>query len=310
MAQRMFHESGQDGRSVLGMLAVQVERDPKTGATVVRSVTPFTTSAGAPNATTVFDDGRKSVHTVCGSGGPPSTEELGQILSVIDGVGMKALLDKVTLMPNKAEMKTENVEASKMPKEKVLSFSIHHAMSKENNMQLGSCRSYDLEAELNIDDCALSVGDEEDKKEDRSIMAVIDMAGKVDNMEDQRLEEGPVNLVFLGYNDATTGQDHSQEDDEGRLTVEQVIITEDGEEHVIGPEMSSSSPTLDKLPGQEAGKKSQDEVFQDIPLDGNGEGVKIQGENGDKGLHNSSSPSVAEGEGTSKRKTCQCCSVM
>ncbi|TMS15525.1 Palmdelphin [Larimichthys crocea] len=68
MAQRMFHESGQDGRSVLGTVAVQVERDPKTGATVVRSVAPVSAPAGAPMATTVFDDGRKSIHC-CWRGG-------------------------------------------------------------------------------------------------------------------------------------------------------------------------------------------------------------------------------------------------
>ncbi|XP_040917593.1 paralemmin-1-like isoform X2 [Toxotes jaculatrix] len=215
MAQRMFQESGQDGRSVLGMLAVQVERDPKTGATIVRSVAPVSTPAAAPQATTVFDDGRKSIHAVGGSGGQPSAKELGQILSVIDGVGMKALLDEVTVVPSKAEKKTENAEASRTPKEKVLSLSTHHAMSKENTTQLDSLRSYNVEAELSIEDGAVSVGKKEDKKEDRSIMALSDMEGQVDNVDDQRLEEGPVTLVFLGYTDATNGQSHSQEDGEG-----------------------------------------------------------------------------------------------
>ncbi|XP_071330675.1 paralemmin-1-like [Trachinotus anak] len=307
MAQRMFHESGQDGRSVLGMLAVQVERDPKTGTTVVKSVAPMSTPADAPTATTVFDDGRKSIHAVGGTGCQPSTEELGQILSVIDGVGMKALLDEVTVTPKEAEMKTEHAEASRTPEEKVVSFSTHHAMSKENDMQLDSTRSYDLQAELSTEDCAVSLGNEDDKQEGRSITAVTDIAGEVQNVEDLRLEEGPVTLLFLGYADATT----SQESDEGMLTVERVIITEDGEEHVVGPETSAlPPPTSDEVAEQEAGKESQDEVFQDIPLDGNGAGVKVQGQEGDKKLHNSSSPGTAVGEGTSKRKTCQCCSVM
>ncbi|XP_018554226.1 uncharacterized protein LOC108898710 [Lates calcarifer] len=307
MAQRMFHESGEDGRSVLGMLAVQVERDPKTGATVVRSVAPVSTPAGAPTATTVFDDGRKSIHAVGGSGEQPSTEELGQILSVIDGVGMKALLDEVTVTPTKAEI----VEASFTPEEKVLSFSTHHPMAKESNMQLDSSRSYNLEAEESTEDCVVCVGNEEDKKEDRGIIAVRDIAGTIDNVEDQKLEEGPVTLVFLGYTDATTGQDDNQEDDEGMLTAERVIITDDGEELVLGPETSASPPsTLNKAAEQEGGKGSQDEVFQDIPLDGNKAGVKVQDEKGDRGLHKANSASIAEGENTSKSKTCQCCSVM
>ncbi|XP_044038515.1 paralemmin-1-like isoform X2 [Siniperca chuatsi] len=297
MAQRMFHESGQEGRSVLGTLAVQVERDPKTGATVVKSVAPVSTPAGARTATTVFDDGRKSIHAVGGVGGQPSTEELGQILSAIDGVGMKVLLDEVTVTPNKAETKIESVDANRAPEEKVLSFSTRHAMSEGDDTQLDSSRSYNLKAKLGIEDCAGSMGNKEDKKEDRSIVAARDIAGEVSNIKDLRLEEGPVTLVFLGYSDATTDQGHGQEDHEGMLTVERVIITEEGEEHVLGPETSASP---------QAEKESQ--VLQDIPLDGNGAGV--QGEGGDKVLHNSSSCSVAEGEGTSKRKTCECCSVM
>ncbi|XP_045895316.1 uncharacterized protein LOC123962886 [Micropterus dolomieu] len=293
MAQRMFHESGQEGRSVLGTVAVQVERDPKTGATVIRSVAPVSTPAGAATATTIFDDGRKSIHAVGGMGAQPSTEELGQILSAIDGVGMKVLLDDVTVTPNKAETKLERVDVNRAPEVKV--------WSEEDNKQLDSSRSYDLEAELKNENCAAIMGKKEDKKEKRSIMAVRDNVGEVENMEDLRLEEGPVTLVFLGYSDATTDNGHGQEDNEGMLTVERVIITEEGEEHVLGPDTSASPQT---------GKELQDKVFQDIALDGNGPGVKVQEEGGDKVLRDSSSPSVEEVEGTSKHMTCQCCSVM
>ncbi|XP_029292670.1 paralemmin-2-like isoform X2 [Cottoperca gobio] len=298
MAQRMFHESGQEGRSVLGMLAVQVERDPKTGATIVRSVAPVSAPAGGPAATTVFDDGRKSIQAVGGSGSQPSTEELGQILRFVDGVGMKVLLDEVT--PSEAETKIANADANRAPEGKVLSFSTPLATSKEENTQSNSSRSYKIDAALGTEDCAVSMGNKEDKKEDGSIMAVRDITGEVENMEDLSLEEGPVTLVFLGYTDADQAQ--SQEDHEAMITVERVIITEEGEEHVLGPQTHASP---------QVGKESQ--VFQDIPLDGNGAGV--QREEGDKELHNSSSPSKAEGGGgggggTPKRKTCQCCSVM
>ncbi|KAG7216125.1 hypothetical protein INR49_021806 [Caranx melampygus] len=82
----------------------------------------MSTPADAPNITTVFDDGRKSIHAVGGTGCQPSSEELGQILSVIDGVGMTALLDEVTVVPNSdTEMKIEHVEVSRTPEEKVVS---------------------------------------------------------------------------------------------------------------------------------------------------------------------------------------------
>ncbi|XP_074513311.1 uncharacterized protein LOC141781447 [Sebastes fasciatus] len=309
MAQRMFHDGGQEGRSVLGSLAVQVERDPKTGATVVRSVAPVSTPAGVPTATSVFDDGRKSIHAVGGSGSQPSSEELGQILSFVDGVGMKVLLDEVTVTPNKAEAKKE--KAKRAPEGKVLSFSTRSAMSKEDNAQSDSSRGYssrgyNAKAKLGTDDRPIRMGNKKDEKEDRSVMAVKDrsvmavkdIAGEVGNVEDLKLDEGPVTLMFMGYADADQddGQDDSQE--QGMLTVERVIITEDGD--VLGPETSASP---------QAGKESK--VFQDIALDGNGAGgVKVQEEEDDKGLHESSSPIKAEGDITSKRKTCKCCSVM
>ncbi|XP_062295458.1 uncharacterized protein LOC134000149 isoform X6 [Scomber scombrus] len=306
MPHSIYHESGQDGRSVLGMLAVQVERDPKTGATVVRSVAPVSTPADAPVAATVFDDGRMSIHTVGGSGVQPSTEELGQILSVIDGVGMKVLLDEVPVMPNKAETNIEDIEPDRAPEGKVLSFSTRHDMSEESSTQLDSSGSHDSEAEMGIEGCAVSVG-EEVQKVDGHMIDVTDMVGKVDSIEDNTLEEGPVTLVFMGYTDDTTGESVclGQDDHEGMLTVERVMITEDGEEHVIGPQA-----TLDNVAEQEAKKEPKEEAFQDVPLDGNGAGVKVLGDKGDNGLHNSSPPSIAEGEITSKRKTCQCCSVM
>lgn len=142
------------------------------------------------------------------------------------------------------------------------------------------------------------------------MMVAGDMAGRVDNIEDQRLEEGPVTLVFLGYTDDTTseGMCLGQEEHEGMLTAERVIITEDGEELAIEPQATQA--TLDNVADQEEKKESKEEAFQDVPLDGNGAGVKVQGDKGDNGLHKSSSPSIAEVEGTPKRKTCQCCSVM
>ncbi|KAI4792799.1 hypothetical protein KUCAC02_033143 [Chaenocephalus aceratus] len=347
MAQRTFPESGQDGRSVLGMLSVQVERDPKTGATVIRSVAPLSSPSGA--TTTVFDDGRKSIHAVGGSGNQPSSEELGQILSIVDGVGMRVLLDEVTVTPEEVKMKNE--DANKAPKGKLLSvFSRQNeeetpqdtSRSYEFDLKTQECsgnnevdrsNEFDLKTQecsgnnevdrsntldLKTQECSgnnevdrsnefdlktqeCSGNNEVDRSNefdlktqecsgnnevDRSNLAVRDIPGEVDNVEDLNLEEGPVTLVFMGYSD------QSQEEDEGPITVERVMINEEGEETVLGPQTP----------------RKESKEFQDIPLDGNG--AKVQGEEADEGLHNSSSPSVAEGGGTPKRKSCQCCSVM
>jgi len=249
------------------MLSVQVERDPKTGATVVRSVASVSTPTGAPTAATaVFDDGRKSIHAVGAPGGELSTEELGQILSVVDGVGMTALLD---------DLRTEAASAdggAAAPEVRVVSFSSRRA----------------VEAELGVEERFASVAHEEHKKEGGVTAAV---AGEVGDVEDLRLDEGPVTLVFLGYTDGD--QEDGREENGGMLTAERVIITEEGEERVVGPETPEA-------------KESR--VFQDIPLDGdgNGAGAGDRGDEGGDGRQNSSSPTRA----AAKSKSCQCCSVM
>ncbi|XP_047428670.1 uncharacterized protein LOC124998366 [Mugil cephalus] len=294
MAQRTFHETGQDGRSVLGMLAVQVERDPKTGATVVRSVAPVSTPTSGPQATTIFDDGRKSIHTFGGSPGQPSSEELGQILSAIDGVGLKVLLDEASVVPKTPETKTHSVEAGRAPEEIILTSTSHYAVSKDDGLLDGFRSS---PSEVTVEKCAVSVGNTDDK----TMQAVPDVAENVDEIDAERLEDGPVTLMFLGYADASTDQD----DQDGMITVERVIITEDGEEHVVGPETPASlqSP-LGQVVEREDGKDPG--AFQDIPL--NESAVKAQGAEGDNGQHNTSSPTTEKEKG--KRKTCQCCSVM
>lgn len=281
---------------------MQVERDPKTGNTIVTSVTPVPAAAGAPKATTVFDDGRKSIHAVGGIGDQPSTEELGQILSVIDGIGMKVLLDNVSVSPSVAEAKNEQMGSNRVPESKGLSVTNHHAISEENNMQVGSFRSYNLDPQLLRVSCAASMENKADKREDRSIKADENIIGDTANKEVQSLEDGPVTLVFMGYRDSIGEEVHGQEGDEGMLTVERVIITDDGEEHILGPET---------LP--ESLKDSDDPVFQEVPLGKNGAaGVKVQEEEGVKDLHKSSSPRKEGkmGDGTSKSKKCQCCTVM
>ncbi|KAM6904738.1 uncharacterized protein FYW49_014818 [Xenentodon cancila] len=283
----MYHDSGQDGRSVLGMLAVQVERDPKTGATIVRSVSPVSSPPGAPKVTTVFDDGRKSIHAVGGSVGQPSNEELSQILSVISGVGMDMLLDEVTGTPNAAEMMAQNVGTSESPEEKVLSCDTHDVILKKGYLDIDSSGINNVEGEMKMK-CDVSIRN----TEDNTVMMVRGIEEQVVNMESQRLEEDPVTLVFLGYADDTSDHGDSEEDHKGMLTVERVIITEDGEEQVLGHEMSAR--LLAEGAKQEAARESQDKSLSDVPVDGSGAEVKAQGKERVNGKH----------------KTCQCCSVM
>lgn len=273
-------------------MTIQVERDPRTGAAVVTSVAPLSTIDGAPLATTVFDDGRKTIHTVGCPGGQPPDQELGEILSIIDEIGMKVLLVEVKVTPNKSDAKKEKTAA---PEAK--SFSPCHVISGKEDVQFVSSRSYNLEPELLKVGYSASMGNKGDTKEDRSMMMVRDVAG---NEENQSWEQCQVNVVSLGCSDSKSDQNHSQDNYEGMIAVERVIITDDGEEHILG---------VSVLP--EVVKESQNHLFQDIPLEENGETeVKTQAEERDKGLHKSSLASIAEGEGTSKRKPCQCCSVM
>lgn len=290
MAQRMPHEDGeQDGRSVLGMLTVQVERDPKTGATVVKSVAPISSPTGAPTSTTIFDDGRKSIHTVGSLVGEPSAEELGEILSVIKDVGMTVLLDEVAVAPNKTEMTTGNIESKKNQDNNQNSITNNRA-SKEDYTQLDSS-VYKQEAER-INQCvSVTIPDCETK------LITKDPTETLETMEAQRLEEDPVTLVFLGYTDATPEEDRNQEDYEGMLTAERVIITEDGEEHVVEPRTGASlqSP-LAKETTQETMKNPPNTPLQEVPLNENKAEPGTQREE-----------SV---EDVAKQKKCQCCSVM
>ncbi|XP_077355847.1 palmdelphin-like [Festucalex cinctus] len=281
MAQRTFQECGKDGRSVLGMLTVQVERDPKTGATAVKSVAPMPTPVSGPPATTVFDDGRKSIHAVGGSDCNPSTEELGQILSVVDGVGMQVMLGEATVTSNESEPRT--AEANGVPV-KGIQVPVNQPVSGENCVQLDSPKRLNCEEKMTTEVSGVSTRFEEDA----NVMVVRDTAGKEVTMEDRDLEQSPVTLMFLGYTDSTTAQEKPD-----MLVAERVIIAEDGEECSVAD--------------KEAAKEGESEMYPDIPLKENDQTSQIQEDNANQ---ESSSPTVEERKGPSKPKTCQCCSVM
>ncbi|XP_020794279.2 paralemmin-1-like [Boleophthalmus pectinirostris] len=297
MAQRIYHESGHEGRSVLGMLAVQVEKDPKTGATIVRSVTPVSGTPDSQLAPTIFDDGRKSIHAVGGSAEQPSSEELGQILSVIDGVGMTALLDDVTITPKREITK---VEVTKSGQGKAVSS--NQLMPSVNNSKGPDFKEKDRFANVSKTVAATEV---------RQKTLVIDSSPQVEMTESEMLCEGPVTLMFMGYTDGRgDGEDLGVEEPQGMLTAERVIITDDGEELVIGPDsIAPSQKPAEDMAAQKAPKESQDKaVFQEVPLEGQKEQVPQKVDEGENG--HQKSESTAEGQGKPKRKTCQCCTVM
>lgn len=295
MAQSIYHENGQDGRSVLGMLAVQVERDPKTGATIVRSVTPVSAPADPQMAPTIFDDGRKSIHAVGASVAQPSSEELGQILSAIDGVGMTALLDDVSITPTAKITKGDD---AKRAHEKVPSS--NQEMSSKN-----SSKALNLKEKGGVGGTTKT----KDTSEIRQNTLVADSSPVVEVAESEMLCEGPVTLVFMGYTDGRPEEEALGAEDEpqGMLTAQRVIITDEGEELVLGQD-SATPPqkSPEQVAVKEASKESQ--VFQDVPLDGKSERAPEIAADGGKGQQKSDS--IADAQGKPKRKTCQCCTMM
>lgn len=262
------------------MLTVQVERDPKTGATVVKSVAPTSTPDSRPPASAVFDDGRKSIHAVGGSGCHPSTEELGQILSAVDGVGMQVMLDEVTLTLKEADPKTADAEASRGPFKQIQA-PVNQSAAKENRMRLENPGRPNSEDKMTTEVSRLSVRGEEDA----NATVVRDTAGKEVTVEDRVLEESPITLLFLGYADSTTARENPD-----MLIAERVMIADDGEEScVANPDESGC------------------EMDQGIPQKGKDQTSQVQEDHAHK---EPPRPTVEERKGPSKHKTCHCCSVM
>lgn len=277
---------------------MQIERDPKTGNTTVTSVTPVSTADGAATTTTLFDDGRKSIHAVGAQGNQPSTEELGQILSVIDGIGMEMVLDNVTVLPSRAEAKQEQRGSSRVTESKGLHVTNYIASSGEGSKQVDSWTSSNLDPKtLSVSVCASSA----DNQEERSIVTLEDIARETGHAQVQSLEQDPVTLVFMGYRDSISDKGNKDDADEGMLTAERVMITDDGEEYVLGQEAPSKAETEAKTSpdnGLEENGATHDKVQGDVEV------VKAPRE---------SAPLKIEKQrpdGASRCKKCQCCVVM
>lgn len=292
--------------TVLGTLAVQIERDPKTGNTTITSVTPVSTADGAPTTTTLFDDGRKSIHAVGAQGNQPSTEELGQILRVIDGIGMEMVLDNVTVVPSSAEAKLEQRGSNSNMQAFAFSYPNLMASSGEGLKQADSCTSDKFDSKMSRVSGASGTDNKADKKEDRSIVTVEDIARETGQAQVESLEHEPVTLVFMGYADSVNDKGHDDEVEECMLTAERVMITDDGEEYVLGQET---------LPNTE--KDAKTPVSAENGVEENGAAhVKVQGGEVEKVPSEPASQKKekqmpdARPDGTSKCKKCQCCVVM
>lgn len=277
----------------MGMLAVQVEKDPKTGATIVRSVTPVSAPSDHHTSPSIFDDGRKSIHAVGASATQPSSEELGQILSAIDGVGMTALLDDVSVTTTSKTTKDAKKAHDKVPS------NVKEVTSKN------SAKPLHLKEKREMDTVTKTI----DTCEIRQKPLVANSSPAVEVAESEMLCEGPVTLVFMGYTDGRPEEESlgAETEPQGMLTAERVIITDEGEELVLGqesavPSQKSPEPVADK----KAPKETQ--VFQEVPLDGKNEQAPAKVEDGEKGQQKSES--IADVQGKPKRKTCQCCTVM
>lgn len=220
------------------MVAVQVERDSKTGVTKIRSVVPV---SGAPRALgeTVFNDSRKTVHHVGGEEGQPSAEELGQLLSVINDVGMQVLLDEIPVVPQqKAE---EKIEAGSGMEEEVEDPATPTTLGyTEEEVEVVGYKVDEMDKEIEIGVVEIvegpirltDLGYAEEKVEDLGYED--DEMDKETGVGQVDLVEGTVTLTFLGYTEVKSESEGlGHEDDRELVEVEWVIISDAGEEEIV-----------------------------------------------------------------------------
>ncbi|XP_036446470.1 paralemmin-1-like isoform X2 [Colossoma macropomum] len=260
-------QKGQLERSVLGVLEIQVERDPKTGATTIKSMAPLSSAALDATGQAVFDDGRRTVHAVGEvEGSQHSEEELSQILNAISEEGMQTILNGVAITCNKeqGEQKEKKAETGEPEVEQSSEDAgeptdlTHDALQQEKKQHRSSAVSKPEEEEGGLNERRDVVDEEErDKVKVRE--------GEVGVEEDEwevvncRPEEGldPVVLTFLGFTQVQTGSGLGYEDEGGLLKVEQVFIASDNDSKV-DPSEELSPITAEKIPEHEESTKCEE----------------------------------------------------
>ncbi|XP_061079220.1 paralemmin-1-like [Conger conger] len=221
--------NGQEVRSVLGVVELQVERDLKTGATVILSVAPVAPNLAGAAGETVFDDGRRSVQAVGDTGAPPGPEELGQILDVLTGAGLQALLGD-TKKGERSEER-DNQEARREEEEEVQQ-EVQHTCAEENGFEVdtdvGSASTHNaLQQEVTASPSA---------SQERRESPQVGGAGKGGRHTEAEGWGGPVTMTFLGF--AEVGPEEEGE----VIRAERVIITEEGDEPPPGGAENPSVP--------------------------------------------------------------------
>ncbi|KAJ8404165.1 hypothetical protein AAFF_G00339380 [Aldrovandia affinis] len=221
-------ENGQEARSVLGVVEVQVERDLKTGATVVMSVAPVAPGGiGAPGQT-VFDDGHRSVQAMEERGAAdPGPEELGQILNVLTGAGLQALLDKVTVIPNGREENEQKEEVEEEEqREEVEEERREEVEERREEVEEEEERREDVEVE--VENAPQQEGTPSTKGPPASSESPQPGAGGEE--EAGRSWGGPVTMTFLGFQEAEPGQGCGEDDAGDIMRAERVFVTDEVEE--------------------------------------------------------------------------------
>ncbi|XP_037400488.1 paralemmin-1-like isoform X1 [Pygocentrus nattereri] len=254
-------------RSVLGVLEIQVERDPKTGATTIKSMAPLSSAALDATGQAVFDDGRRTVHAVGELEGSQHSEaELSQILNAISDVGMQTILDGVAITCNKEQEEQKEKKAQTGEPEFEQSSEdageptdlIHDPLQQEKQQHCSSAVSKLEEEEGGLNERRDVVAEEE---RDKGKVREREVGVEEDEWEgvNCRPEEGldPVVLTFLGFTQVQTGSGLGYEDEGGLLKVEQIFIASD-EDSKVDPSEELSPITAEKMPEHEESTKCEE----------------------------------------------------
>ncbi|XP_066498517.1 enolase-phosphatase E1-like [Hoplias malabaricus] len=214
-------ENGQLERSVLGMLEVQVEIDPNTGASSIMSKAPLSAEAlGAK-----------------GEGIQHSKEELCQILNAISDVGMQTILDRNEEQGEPKEEKAETKEPETEPSPEAPEVLTQDTQHQEKTTELEH-PGYLAVSEYDVEEGGLNLSggeaeEDEDKEQEREEEVEVgeDKWEMVSCRPEERLD--PVVLTFQGFTMVQTapGLSFSYREEGRVLKVEQVYISneEDGD---------------------------------------------------------------------------------
>ncbi|KAL4647939.1 paralemmin-3 isoform X1 [Arapaima gigas] len=201
--------------TVLGVVQVQVEKDLKTGATIIKSVAPLAPGTADCSGEVLFDDGSKSVRAA--GGADPSPEELGQVLSAVAGVGT---LVEAQVMVNGRKAETEEAHVAPVGE---------NGFGEEEEEDKVKCNASSPPQPEEISCENNPPGDTELGMNDGAVEGTTDGA-----------VEGTITMTFLGFATAEPGQGLNGEDVGEIIRAERVIITDDGEDHPVMNEVPAS----------------------------------------------------------------------